>query len=105
MTMLETPQDKDASDDSRRKLLRQREAFLREGAPSLSQRRADLDRLRRALLARRSEIETALDSDFGHRSAHETTMFELMTVVEGIRYLHRKLRGWMKPQRRHVAIH
>lgn len=105
MTMLETPQDKDASDDSRRKLLRQREAFLREGAPSLSQRRADLDRLWRALLARRSEIETALDSDFGHRSAHETTMFELMTVVEGIRYLHRKLRGWMKPQRRHVAIH
>ncbi len=86
-------------------LARQRAAFLRDGPPSLAQRRADLDRLRRALLARRSDIEAAVSADFGHRSAHETTMFELMTVVEGIRYLHRRLRRWMKPQRRHVAIH
>lgn len=86
-------------------LARQREAFLRDGPPSLVQRRADLDRLRRALIEQREPIEHALAEDFGHRSSHETTMFELMTVVEGIRYLHRHLRRWMKPQRRHTAIH
>lgn len=86
-------------------LARQRAAFLRDGPPSLAQRREDLTRLRRSLLEQREAIEAALIEDFGHRSTHETTMFELMTVVEGIRYLHRKLRGWMKPQRRHTAIH
>lgn len=86
-------------------LARQRAAFLHAGPPSLVQRREDLERLRRALVAQREPIEAALQADFGHRSSHETTVFELMTVVEGIRYLQRKLRGWMKPQRRHVAIH
>jgi len=86
-------------------LARQRAAFLRDGPPTLAQRRADLTRLRRALVDSRVAIEAALSADFGHRSTHETTMFELMTVVEGIRYLHRRLRRWMKPQRRHTAIH
>lgn len=104
MTMPE-PRPDDAIAHAGRHLARQREGFLRDGAPSLSRRREDLARLRQALLARRGEIEAALNADFGHRSAHETTMFELMTVVEGIAYLRRKLRGWMKPQRRHVAIH
>ncbi|MCX7562018.1 coniferyl aldehyde dehydrogenase [Xanthomonadaceae bacterium XH05] len=100
------PQHDDSSIDAARQCLnRQREAFLRDGPPTLAQRRADLDRMRSALLAKRHEIEAAVTADFGHRSPHETTMFELMTVVEGIRYLHRRLRRWMKPQRRHVAIH
>ena len=86
-------------------LARQRAAFLRDGPPSLAQRRSDLDRLRRALIDQRQAIEAALMADFGHRSTHETTMFETMTVVEGIRYLQRHLRRWMKPQRRHTAIH
>lgn len=86
-------------------LARQREVFLREGPPSLARRRADLDRLRLALIEQRKPIEDALKADFGHRSTHETAMFELMTVVEGIRYLRRHLRRWMKPQRRHVGLH
>lgn len=86
-------------------LARQRAAFLRDGPPTLTQRRADLSRLRKTLIESRDAIEAALSADFGHRSSHETTMFELMTVVEGIRYLQRNLRRWMKPQRRHTAIH
>lgn len=86
-------------------LARQRAVFLRDGPPTRAQRRADLDRLRQALIAERDAIEAALMADFGHRSTHETTMFETMTVVEGIRYLQRHLRRWMKPQRRHTAIH
>ena len=105
MTMPEPLSAESAIERARQHLANQRAAFLHDGPPTLEQRRADLDRLRQALLARRSEIEAALSADFGHRSAHETTMFELMTVVEGIRYLHKKLRRWMKPQRRHVAIH
>jgi coniferyl-aldehyde dehydrogenase len=44
------------------RLARQRSAFLRDGPPSLRQRRADLKKLRAAILARRSQIEDALDT-------------------------------------------
>jgi coniferyl-aldehyde dehydrogenase len=86
-------------------LSRQRAAFLRDGAPDLRQRRADLLRLRRMLLARKVEIEAALNKDFGHRSSHETVVAEVMTVVHGIDYLRGNLRRWMRPTRRHVAMH
>ncbi len=90
--------------DAGRILGRQRAAFLRDGPPALSQRRADLRRLRAAVLARRAEAERALDADFGHRSRHETAAMELMTLVQGIDYLHRNLRRFMAPARRHVAL-
>jgi len=87
------------------RLARQRQAFLDEGAPSLQRRRADLTKLRRAIVARKREIEAALKADFGHRSTHETAIMEMMTVVQGIHYLSRHLRRWMRPSRRHVALH
>ncbi len=37
----------------------QRAAFLRDGPPSLTQRRADLDALRSAMVARRHALEDA----------------------------------------------
>lgn len=49
-------------------LARQRSAFLRDGPPSLKQRRANLKKLRAAILARRATIERALDAGFDHRS-------------------------------------
>jgi coniferyl-aldehyde dehydrogenase len=85
-------------------LAAQRAAFLREGPPTLSRRRADLKKLRAAILARRNEIEAALNADFGHRSRHETAIMDVMSVVLGIDYLHRKLRRFMRPTRRHVAL-
>ena len=86
-------------------LARQRAAFLRDGPPGLRQRRNSLRALKAAILARRVEIEDALIADFGHRSRHETTAMEVMTVVHGINYLHRNLRRFMRPSRRHVPLH
>ena len=48
----------------------QRAAYLRDGAPSLTKRRSDLKRFKAAMLARRSAIEEAINTDFGHRSRH-----------------------------------
>jgi coniferyl-aldehyde dehydrogenase len=86
-------------------LSNQRAAFFRDGAPSLKQRRADLKRLKNAILMNKANIEAALKADFGQRSTHETSIMEVMTVVHGISYLHRHLRRWMRPGRRHVAMH
>jgi coniferyl-aldehyde dehydrogenase len=86
-------------------LARQRAAFTQSPSPSLTERRADLRRLRDAILAQRSEIEAAVNADFGHRSRHETAIMEIVALKTGIDYLHRNLRRFMRPTRRHVAAY
>jgi coniferyl-aldehyde dehydrogenase len=86
-------------------LSRQRAAFLRDGPPTLGQRKADLLKLKAAILARQGEIEQALRADFGHRSPHETAIMEVLPLVQGINYQCRQLRRWMRPEKRHVPIH
>ncbi len=86
-------------------LVLQRTAFLRDGAPSLAQRRAYLNALEFAMLARRNAIRDAINADFGHRSRYETAIMEVVGVVEGIKYLNRNVRKFMRPTRRHVALH
>jgi len=86
-------------------LANQRKAFMRDGAPTLAQRRADLRKLKTALVSHRQQIQVAISADFGHRSPHETAIAELLGVIEGIRYLDRNLRKFMRPSRRHVALH
>jgi len=86
-------------------LTAQRDAFLRDGAPSAAQRRSDLDKLRQAIVTRRDDIAAAIDADFGHRSRQETYALELSPLVEGIRYLHHNVARFMRPRRRSVALH
>ena len=81
----------------------QRAAFLRDGAPSLAERRRDLTKLKEALLARQEEFIAALDVDFGHRARQETLMLDIGSTVGAINYLHGNLRRFMRPERRHVA--
>ena len=85
-------------------LARQRDAFMRHGPPSLAERRASLTKLRTAVLARKADLEAALDADFGHRSRHETAIMEILALTWGIDYLYRHLRRFMRRERRHVAL-
>lgn len=102
MTAFETQSPPDRPLDGL--LARQREAFLRGGPPSLGQRRADLKKLRDAVVARRREIEETLNADFGHRSGSETAIMEILALILEIDYLRRNLRRFMRPERRHVAL-
>ena len=81
----------------------QRAAFLRDGPPTLQQRRRDLTKLKEAILARQDAFVAALDADFGHRARQESKMLDLGTTVGGINYLRSNLRRFMRPDRRHVA--
>lgn len=85
-------------------LIRQRTAFLKDGPPTLRQRRARLAKLRTTVLAYRDEVKAAVSADFGHRSPHETDIMEVMCVIQAIDYLDKNLRRFMKPERRHVGI-
>ena len=85
-------------------LAAQRSAQLRDGAPSLEKRRRDLRAFRTALIKRRRAIEEAINTDFGNRSRHETAMMEVLGVVQGIDYLDRNLRSFMRPVRRRITL-
>ena len=86
-------------------LARQRAAFLRDGTPTLAARRADLAKLKNAVRAHLPEFAKTLDADFEGRSAKETAILEGMALVQGINYLRRNLKAWMRPQKRHVEMH
>jgi coniferyl-aldehyde dehydrogenase len=85
-------------------LEQQRAAFLRERAPSLAQRRADLLRLKQAVLTRRTQFEAAAQADFGNRSGYETALMDLVPVVQEINHLRQHVGKWMRPVRRPVAL-
>jgi len=82
----------------------QRQAYLRHPYPSLEERQANLTKVERILIDNADAIADAIKADFGHRSAEESKMLELFTCVDGLRHTRKKLKKWMKPQRRHVSI-
>jgi coniferyl-aldehyde dehydrogenase len=81
----------------------QRRAFAAAPMPDGKQRRADLARLKDALIAHRDQFAEAAHQDFGGRSRHET-LAELLGSVQGIRYARRHVRRWMRPSRRHAGL-
>lgn len=85
-------------------LARQRAAFLRDGPPSLADRRRDLLKLKDAILARQEEFVAALNADFGHRARQETILLDLGSTVDTIEYLYRNLRRWIRAERRSTAM-
>jgi coniferyl-aldehyde dehydrogenase len=82
----------------------QRQAYLQKPYPSYEERRENLRKLERILVDNRDAIADAINADFGHRAAEETLMAELFTSVDGLRDARKKLKKWMKPQRRHVSV-
>lgn len=85
-------------------LAAQRAAFRRDGSPLLDARRADLAKLRAAVVSNRRRIETAIAQDFGYRSAVETSFAEIAGLLNGIDFLHKHLKQMMRPQKRRVAL-
>ena len=74
------------------------------GTPDLATRRRWLDALASMVRAHQAEWVAAVNADFGCRSAVETRLAELFPALEGITLARRKLRGWMRPQRRGTSF-
>ena len=89
--------------EAQRVFASQRQAYLRDPYPSLDERRERLTKLERILVDNVDAIAAAINRDFGNRCVEETKMLELFTCVDGLRATRRKLKKWMRPQRRHVS--
>ena len=82
----------------------QREAYLRQPYPDLAERLDRLKKIERILVDGADEIADAVNRDFTNRCVEETKILEVFGCVDGIRYARRRLKKWMKPQRRHISM-
>ena len=85
-------------------LLAQKKACLADPMPDRAARVRRLDKLHNALIDNRARIIAAVSKDFSNRSAAETELAEIMPLLDGIAFYRKRLRKFMKPQRRHAPL-
>ncbi|MFT4929448.1 MAG: coniferyl-aldehyde dehydrogenase, partial [Phenylobacterium sp.] len=85
-------------------LLAQKKFFSANLYPSYRQRIDDLKALKRLLIDNQQALIEALSQDFGHRSADDSKIGDILTTVMGINYSIKRLKGWMKPEKRQVGV-
>lgn len=79
-------------------LNRQKESFKRRGVSTCEQRKEHLTRLQKAVIQYKDKLVEAAQSDFGHRSPHETLASEVLAVAGEAAAHKGKLKKWMKAQ-------
>ena len=85
-------------------LEKQRAAYLADPNPGLEQRRRDLKNLKSLLADNLDDIAGAIGKDYGNRSYHETMIAETIMVLEGVSHSSKKLKKWMRVQKRHIDV-
>ena len=73
-------------------------------APTHAERVADLKALGRLVSDNEAAIPAAISADYGNRSAFETKFAEIFHVVDSAHDAVRRLKRWMRPQRRRVDL-
>ena len=84
-------------------LARLRAAARKAGPPAYDARIEHLDKLERAILAKKHDLAKAVSMDYGNRSKHETLAAEIMVVVNEIKHVRTHLHEWMETEAREVA--
>lgn len=83
---------------------RQRSTYLNDPMPSAEQRIDLLKRLKSALLSYCDRLCEALDADYDGRSRQDTLISDILPCVMNISYSYRKLKKWMRPERRSAGL-
>lgn len=85
-------------------LHRLKQACQAHPMPSLAQRRNRLIALKGALLAHKQPLCDALALDYGQRSDYDSLVADILPCVMQINYSLKRLKGWMRPARRHPGL-
>ena len=78
----------------------QRGAFKAEGPVALATRIDRIDRCIALLVDNKEAICDAVNQDFGGRSKYVTLMMDVMNSVGSLKFVKKKLKKWMKPEKR-----
>lgn len=84
-------------------LARMRAAARKSGPPDYDTRIEHLDKLERAILAKKHDLAKAVSMDFGSRSRHETLGAEVMILLNEIKHARTHLHEWMETEPREVS--
>ena len=90
--------------EAQRIFMLQRAACQREPYPAYEVRLELLGKVEKILIENTDAIADAINTDYGCRSKVETRILEVFGCVDALRDSKKKLRKWMKPQRRRVAM-
>lgn len=71
--------------------------------PSHAWRKRRLDALEQVVRQHVEDFCTAIGSDFGGRSSHETRLLEVLPTLEAIRFARQHLQVWMAPEPRKTS--
>ena len=85
-------------------LATQRAHFEANRYPSYEQRVADLKQVVRLVADNQQALIEAVNQDYGCRSSFETSFAEIAVTLDGLQDAIKSLKGWMKPQKRHVDM-
>lgn len=84
--------------------LQQKAYFAGNTYPSYQTRINDLKKLKALLINNQEAFIDAMSQDFGHRSVTDSRIGDILTTVMGINYTIKKLKKWMKPEKKHIGI-
>jgi coniferyl-aldehyde dehydrogenase len=84
-------------------LTKQRTAQLRDGTPSAASRIDRLNRCIAILVRHRSEIEAALNDDFGARSSLATAFTDIASSIGPLKHARDHVARWMRTERRRTT--
>lgn len=82
-----------------------RRGFEAERFPTLAVRRDRLRRVEAMLEKHEHRLVEAMNEDFGSRSRHESSMFDILLSVSETRSCRRHLRAWMAPRKIKTRLH
>src|SRR5215467_3318022 len=96
-------QTTDVAANMRRVLERQRQAHLRDGAPSAEKRMEWLDRAIGLVVGHKDAIAEALREDFGHRSVQSSLFTDVSASIGPLKHARAHVKAWMKREKRKVT--
>ena len=83
---------------------KQKAAYLKDPYTDYETRCGHLKRLEAILVDNQDAIAEAVSKDFGNRAFQETKLLEVFLPVDLLRYTRKRLRKWMKPQKRKTSV-
>ncbi len=92
----------DPAADMRRVLDLQRQAHLKDGAPSVEKRIDWLDRSIGLLVGHKDAITDALREDFGNRSVQASLLTDVSGSISALKHAKAHMKSWMKREKRKV---
>ena len=81
-------------------LEQQKQAHVREGAPSAARRKEWLNKSIKLLVSHQKEIADAISNDFGHRSQEQSLLTDVMGSIGSLKHARASIDKWMKAQKR-----